>query len=259
MDNLSVSVLGGIQAERLKELGGLTSDGLLQRFLPVWMSKPALDSNNFDSNAWRGWSDRVKELLQIGRFSTELETEAQKDRERVARFLFDLGQIESEGAPWQGFVGKMPGVWGSLALIMHCLWEPQVGTGLKGDNARRASQLVEDFLLPHGLAFYREIAGGSQADNRNIAGFLAGWTEPTIKTRDFVRGPRCCRGVAPEAIVKQLQPFEAGGWLIPVLVGPWNREWKVRPKLAEIFAAELERYRTALAAVQDKIRGLTDD
>jgi len=33
--NLSVSVLGGIQPTRLAELRGLTSDGLLQRFIPV--------------------------------------------------------------------------------------------------------------------------------------------------------------------------------------------------------------------------------
>ena len=259
VENLSVSVLGGIQAERLKELGGLTSDGLLQRFLPVWMSKPALDSNSFDHNAWRGWRDRTEGLLTIGKFSTELVSEAQKDRQRIAEFLFNLGQVESEGAAWQGFVGKLPGVWGSLALIMHCLWEPQVGTGIKGENAKRASRLVEDFLLPHGLAFYREIAGGSQADNRNIAGFLAGWTEPTIKARDFVRGPRCCRGVGPDSIWKQLQPFEAGGWLLPVHLGMANREWKIRPRLAEMFAAELEKHRTALAAVQDKIRGFSDD
>ena len=33
--NLSVSLMGGIQPARLGELRGLTSDGLLQRFVPV--------------------------------------------------------------------------------------------------------------------------------------------------------------------------------------------------------------------------------
>ena len=33
--NLSVSFIGGIQPARLAELHGLTSDGLLQRFIPV--------------------------------------------------------------------------------------------------------------------------------------------------------------------------------------------------------------------------------
>jgi Protein of unknown function (DUF3987) len=40
--NLSVSLLGGIQPERLSELRGLTSDGLLQRFVPVMMRVASL-------------------------------------------------------------------------------------------------------------------------------------------------------------------------------------------------------------------------
>jgi hypothetical protein len=259
VSNLSVSILGGIQMDRLRELGNLTSDGLLQRFLPIWMRKPVLDSNAFDHAAWRTWRDRVDQLLAIQRFSVELTSDAQRERQRIAEFLFNLSQVESEGVAWQGFVGKMPGIWGSLALIMHCLWEPQVGTDLKLENAARASRLVEEFFLPHGLAFYREIAGGSQADNRNIAGFLAGWTGPTIKVRDFVRGPRCLRGITPDEIVKRLQPFEAGGWLLPDKAGPWNREWKVRPNLAARFERELKVYRDAIAAVQDRIRGFADD
>jgi hypothetical protein len=35
--NLSVSILGGIQPAVLKDLRGLTNDGLLQRFIPVLM------------------------------------------------------------------------------------------------------------------------------------------------------------------------------------------------------------------------------
>jgi hypothetical protein len=259
VNNLSVSILGGIQMDRLRELGSLTSDGLLQRFLPVLMSKPALDSNSFDHGAWAAWRDAVRGLLAISRFSTELESDGQRERQRIAEFIFNLGQVESEGAAWQGFVGKMPGVWGSLALIMHCVWEGAVGTNLKAENARRASRLVEEFLLPHGLAFYREISGGSQADNRNIAGFLAGFDGPIIKVRDFTRGPRCCRGVTPEEIVKKLQPFEAGGWLQPKQAGLWNREWQIRPGLSDAFCKQLARHREVIAAVQDRIKGLSDD
>ena len=37
VENLSVSLIGGVQPKRLAELHGLTSDGLLQRFLPTIM------------------------------------------------------------------------------------------------------------------------------------------------------------------------------------------------------------------------------
>jgi hypothetical protein len=40
--NLSVSLIGGIQPARLAELRGLTSDGLLQRFLPMMMGPSSL-------------------------------------------------------------------------------------------------------------------------------------------------------------------------------------------------------------------------
>src|SRR5215831_4707214 len=41
IENLSVSLLGCIQPERLAEMQGLTSDGLLQRFLPAMMGPPS--------------------------------------------------------------------------------------------------------------------------------------------------------------------------------------------------------------------------
>jgi Protein of unknown function (DUF3987)/Bifunctional DNA primase/polymerase, N-terminal len=44
--NLSVSLLGGIQPARLAELQGLTSDGLLQRFVPVMMGSANLPQDS---------------------------------------------------------------------------------------------------------------------------------------------------------------------------------------------------------------------
>jgi hypothetical protein len=42
VENLSISMLGGIQPDKLAELKGLTSDGLLQRFIRVMMRAPGL-------------------------------------------------------------------------------------------------------------------------------------------------------------------------------------------------------------------------
>src|SRR5262249_17762586 len=38
--NLSLSIIGGIQPQRMDELEGLTSDGLLQRFIIILMQAP---------------------------------------------------------------------------------------------------------------------------------------------------------------------------------------------------------------------------
>lgn len=260
VENLSASIVGGIQPDRLRQLGDLTSDGLLQRFLPVWMAKPVLDSNRFDQGAWRGWEEQVRALLGFGRFITELSQEAQTERERIAEVLFTLGQGESEGPAWQGFVGKLAGVWGALALLLHAMWGCRAADRVDGITAGRASRLIEEFVLPHGLCFYRHLVGSAQTENRAIAGFLAGWEGSQIAVRDFVRGPRCCRALTPEEINQRLQPFEAGGWLEPSKPGPWNRQWAVTPRLGGRFAAQLARHRAAVAAIQSKISGgSTDD
>jgi hypothetical protein len=259
VENFSVSIIGGIQPERLRELGNLTADGLLQRFLPVWMAKPVLDSNMFNSGAWRSWEEAVQSLLEYGAFSTHLTAEAQNERERISQSLFTLGQIESEGTGWQGFVGKLYGVWGSLALLLHALWGYRAADMVDLATAKRASLILEEFVLPHGLAFYRNLTGSAQADNRSIAAFIAGWEGPIITVRDFSRNPRCCRGLGPDEINKRLQPFEAGGWLEPEKPGPWNRRWRVTAGLAERFRAQLERHRAAIAEIQEKIRGGHDD
>lgn len=259
VDNLSSSILGGIQPERLREIGSLTSDGLLQRFLPVMMAKPEIDRDGFSGTAFRAWDDRVRSLLSYSRFSTELAGEAREERNRMAGILFDLGQIDSEGAGWKGFVGKLPGVWGSVALLLHVLWGYRASDPVSAETAKRASHLLETFILPHGLGFYRSLAGNVQADSRAIAGFLAGWDQPVISVRDFVRGPRCCRGLSPEDLVAKLAPFETGGWLEPEKPGPWNRKWKITPGIASRFADELARHKAAIAVIQAKISGARGD
>jgi hypothetical protein len=254
--NLSASILGGIQPERLRELGSLTTDGLLQRFLPVMMARSRLDQDVFDAHALRGWEDRIGELVQFGRFSTELSSGARQEFRRVRDVLHVLGQGDSEGAGWQGFVGKLPGVWGSLALLLHVLWGCRAADPVSEETAGRASKILESFVLPHGLDFYRSLVGTAEKESRAIAAFIAGWEKPEIAVRDFQNGPRCCRSpMTPDAIVKKLLPFEAGGWLDPVGSGPWNRRWTVTPNLGARFAAEVASHREAVAVIQAKITG----
>lgn len=259
VDNLSVSILGGIQPERLRELGSLQTDGLLQRFLPVMMAKPVLDRNSYDARAFSGWISRVQELVTYERFATHLDPSAQDERGRVAELLFTLGQVESEGSAWQGFVGKLQGIWGSLVLILHCLWRYRAADPVGIETAERASRLIEHFVLPHGLAFYRSLVGTAQSDNRAIGAFLAEWPDPRIKVKDIARGPRCCRCRTPEEIVSKMAPFESGGWLEPDKPGPWNRQWTIAPGLASHFAAEVKRHRQAIAMLQGSLKGEWND
>jgi hypothetical protein len=61
--NLSVSLIGGIQPAKLAELHGLTSDGLLQRFVPVMMRASSLPCD-CASDAQEGFQRLVYKLIQ---------------------------------------------------------------------------------------------------------------------------------------------------------------------------------------------------
>ena len=124
--NLSVSLLGSIQPARLAELQGLTSDGLLQRFLLVMMGSASLaqDSPSDDER----YSALVRELIFAKPARLIMSDAALAVMAELRQHLFDLEQASGGLAPgFQSFVGKLHGVAGSLALILHMAHDPQTG------------------------------------------------------------------------------------------------------------------------------------
>jgi hypothetical protein len=188
----------------------------------------------------------------------------------MAAELQEMGGDEGLGSGYQSFIGKLMGIWGSLALIMHCIWETRVAGDVSLDNAVRASRLLEEFFIPHARAFYETIAGSSQADARAIGTFIAKWPEKvaeeaqkrgetvdltkpvSIEVRNLATGPACCRGKQPDEVVKKVGPFETGGWLTPEKPGPWNRKWYITPGLAQRFANDVAAHNAMVAKIRAK-------
>lgn len=256
--NLSTSMLGGIQPGRMRQLKDLSSDGLLQRFIPVMMSPAKMDSDQFDIEARKAWEEFIAWLLSIERFSTDLSSEARKVRDTIRNFLFDGSQIDSEGEAFQSFVGKLDGVWGNLCLLLHVVWGVPVAQPISAGTAAMASTLIKEFIVPHGLAFYRSIAGNAQEGHRAIGAFLAKFEDGRILTRDFSRGPRCLRGLTIEEVQNQISPFVAGGWLEPETPGPYCNAWTVNPAVRGAFQREAEKHTAWVKNIQAKIQGVDE-
>jgi hypothetical protein len=116
--NLSVSLLGGVQPARLAELQGLTSDGLLQRFIPVIMgpSKLPLDRVCDDEHYIR----LMHKLMTMSSQRFTFDDNALAIMTELRAYLHDLEEASGGLADgFQGFVGKLSGLAGSLALILH--------------------------------------------------------------------------------------------------------------------------------------------
>jgi Protein of unknown function (DUF3987) len=120
VDNLALSIVGGIQPDKLNQLGDLTSDGLLQRILPVLMQPPKRGDERHPVLIPEGEYDKlIQSLIAAGPGTYVFAPDAEPVRDRVLDRLYGL---ESSGAfsdALVGAIGKMKGYFGRLALVLH--------------------------------------------------------------------------------------------------------------------------------------------
>jgi hypothetical protein len=262
VETTSVSLLGGVQPKRLAKMGDLDSDGLLQRFLPVMMAKARMSERTFDPRPIALWNTICQRLTEVPASNLHLSPEAAEVRWRVEEVTFTMGQSEAEGEAWQGFVGKLLGVWGSLTLILHHLHGNPPQGAVSGRIAELAEEVMRDFIIPHGLVFYRTVFQNDAANQRSLATFIATRKTRTVKRRDISRGVKSCGGLSPAEIGRRMEMFALGGWVEPTREWPPPNEWIIRPGLAEIFQAGIAKQREIAEEVVSKIKkvsGRSDD
>jgi hypothetical protein len=256
--NASCSILGGIQLDRLIELKGdrLQTDGLLQRFLPVIIGPSKMPKDEPTASALSDYAKLTRELLNLEPQELELSDEAYRIMREVHQHLHDLEKASAGAAyGFQGYVGKLRGVAGRLAVILHMITEradpinKQIVSGL---TMLKVQELVIEFLLPHASEFYRSAEVRGPGDRLQALGsYILTSKKAVISARDLVRNATGFRGLGLKEIKERLAPFISGGWLKPAdPKDPDNNRWNVDPALAVHFEErrELEeRQKQALA------------
>jgi hypothetical protein len=259
INNLSVSLLGGIQPKRLAEIHGLTSDGLLQRFIPVMMapSKLAQDHPSNDE----AYSRLVRELIFAKAERLILSNDGLAVMNALRTHLHDLEQATAGLADgFQAFVGKLPGLAGSLALILHMAADPDGGASQPVEQAtvENARRLIVDFILPHAFEFYRTAESLTNGDRlKKLASYILTSGKTRIVASDLTTNVADCRGLTLFEVNDRVSPLVAAGWLEPAATTPICRAWRVFPAVAVQFAerCQIERQRkTELAALMNSPR-----
>ena len=136
VQNLSVGIISGLQPARHRELEGLTSDGLLQRFLSVMLGPASLprDCPSDDEK----YSKLVHAMIALRPRTLTMTDHALGIMHDLRRHLFDLEQASGGMATgFQAFVGKLHGMAGRLAPNLHLAHDPKcaIHTGGKYDHA----------------------------------------------------------------------------------------------------------------------------
>jgi hypothetical protein len=119
VENLSISMLGGIQPDKLAELKGLTSDGLLQRFIRVMMRAPGL-AQDVPGTAQEYFDELIRTLVKLQPMVLWFSDQALAVVATLRARLHELEQAsEGMAVGFPAFVGKLAGVAGRLAVILH--------------------------------------------------------------------------------------------------------------------------------------------
>src|SRR5262249_33687860 len=229
--NLSVSLLGCIQPERLAEMQGLTSDGLLQRFVPVmWGPATFTQDRPCDDEAY---DKLVREMMFAKPARLIMDDAALAVMTDLRQHLFDIEQTSGGlAAGFQTWVGKLHGIAGSLALILHMAHDPQTGAtyAIEEQTVKNVRQLMLDFILPHGYEFYQQAAGSERL--RQLASWILTSGKQRIVSSDITRNVADCRGLTLRQLQERLSPLVAAGWLNPAEErNPLCRAWIVTPQV----------------------------
>jgi hypothetical protein len=237
--NLSASILGGIQPARLAELGRLTSDGLLQRFIPVMLSRPTFGEDSADDEAASAYAALIEQCASARPTQLELSNAALAAMNSLRAYIFDLEQSSGAlGAGFQSFVGKLTGMVGSLTLILHMAAEPhaRVYTAVGAEAVKNVERLIKDFVLPNAREFYQRAEARGDSDGlQQLASWILTSGKRRILASDFASNVRVCKGAPLAAINDCVSPLVAGGWLKPERPGPSPSAWLVNPALASQF------------------------
>ena len=270
IENLSASLIGGIQPEPIRKLAhDSADDGLLQRLLPVIL-KPAVEGrdeeasqvvseyasligrlHHLDRPVRGGVGMDFNEAHPKGGFVLRFDERAQAYRQELERKHLELQSCESINRKLASHIGKYDGIFARLCVIWHCV-EAAPGTlprVISEGTARRAGAFLHGFLLPHAIAFYAGVLGLSNDHDRleAVAGYILARKLERVTNRDIQHGDRTMRGLSRLETEALLEQLDALGWVDRV-PGPRPSsppQWIVNPvvhtKFEKRAAAEAER------------------
>jgi Protein of unknown function (DUF3987)/Bifunctional DNA primase/polymerase, N-terminal/Primase C terminal 2 (PriCT-2) len=256
--NLSMSVLGGIQPDRIRDIARNSSDdGLLQRMFPIIL-RPAVQGKDQPRN-WTAerYSDLVDRLRTLHvDHPVKFDEGAQRLFYELTRKHLELQQaVETVSKKLSSAIGKYNGMFGRLCLTFHCIEATLkfLNTGehvevpplITLDTARRVAKLMHEFLFPHANAFYGGILGLANDSDRlkATADYILAHRLERVSNRDLARGVRGMSKLTQREVENIFEQLDSFGWLTP---RPGRRKldprvWHVNPRVHTKFAERAKR------------------
>jgi hypothetical protein len=268
IENVSVSMLGGIQPEPMRKIASdSVDDGLLQRLFPIIL-RPAtvgLDAPMPDVVGRYGrLVESLHKLAGVAPAQDDIspvlhfDDRAQEIRRSLEERHLELMATEAVNRKLAAHVGKLDGLFARLCVVWHCVEHAEARTlpkVIEEHTADRVAKFLHGFLLRHAFAFYAGTLGLSDDHDRltAVAGYILAHKLEVMTNRDVQRGDRTMRGIERQSIARIFEQLEALGW---VNAEPGRRatdppRWVVNPIVHQRYVARAadERKRRQAAHV----------
>lgn len=266
IENLSCSVLGGLQPKLLAEVKDLTDIG----FLPAMINE--MDEGKDEprgTGADIAYAELIDDLWSAP-YRQFAFTDTAQTMMRDLQHDLHQAKRDAEGGPdgWQSFIGKLRGVAGRLSLVLQMTSNPAYEfNSIDAPVVRAVRTLIEDFIIPHGWEFYFHAFNGGGSKIKLIASYILTRQNPSevLTARELIRNVAPLRSVGSRNLNIELRLMVDGGWLEPIEDELSNRAWKVNwPAIAPQFSmkkaeeeARKRRIVQRLDALKTRCRGTT--
>ena len=247
IENLSISLLGGIQPDPIRKVAADTiDDGLLQRLIPIVLCRGSAGKDAPTSRAAARYNKLVEWLRERERPPVPLQFNdaALVIREELEQRHTDLMACEAINRKLAAHIGKYDGLFARLCLLWHCI-EGAEGLIVTEHTAHRVADFMHRFLLPHATAFYAGMLELSDDHDRltKVAGYILAKNLSRITNRDVQRGNNAMRGLERQDIESIFDQLEALGWVFRT-PGPYRSSplhWQVNPEVHRRFSERAAR------------------
>lgn len=281
IENLSVSMLGGIQPEAIATVAKESvDDGLLQRLLPVVLQRASVGKDAPVSSTTERYEALVEQLTAISISGTASFGSSRDDAEYLTLYFSDealrireelearhlaLMDIEGLNRKLASHIGKYDGIFARLCVVWHCILNINRGVippEVPAETASRVAAFLHEFVLKHAAAFYGGILGMSdeQDELQSTASYILTAKPDVMTVRDCQRGSRVMRAMTRQQIQRVMEQLESLGW-VEQIAPPKNSitlRWGINPRAHELFASravEEARRKQGLRDVANQVFG----
>lgn len=268
IENLSVSMLGGIQPEAIAAVAKESiDDGLLQRLLPVVLQRASVGKDAPITSTTERYEALVEQLTAISISGTATFGSRRDEHECLTLYFSDealtvreelearhlaLMDIEGINRKLASHIGKYDGIFARLCVVWHCILNINRGVippEISAETATRVAAFLHEFVLPHAAAFYTSVVGPSSEleELQAIASYILTAGLEIITMRDCQRGVHAMRSLDRWQFQRLMERFESLGWATQI-DPPKNSSaprWAINPRVHDLFqqraAAEAAR------------------